>query len=213
MQSLPMESGRNILIALVTAIQEHAAYLSELDGAIGDGDHGVNMSKGFASFQKKLPAGDISLSDGLSLLGTTLMTEIGGAMGPLYGTFFMTMGNACSGSTAVNGELFAEMLKAAVDEVQDLGGAQVGDKTLIDTLVPAQASYAQAIADGLDFTDALQKMASAAETGCQSTRTMVAKLGRASRLGARSSGHLDAGATSCALILTTMAAAITTELS
>ncbi len=213
MDTLSANTGRQILLAVVSAIQENAAYLSELDGATGDGDHGVNMNKGFTSFRNKLGDAPVTVSDGLSTLGSTLLTEIGGAMGPLYGTLFMAMGSACENETSITREIFADMLTNALNEVQDLGGAAVGDKTLLDTLVPALEAYKAALANDLSFADALRQMTAAAEAGKESTREMVAKLGRASRLGERSRGHLDAGATSCYLILNALATAMIAELS
>jgi dihydroxyacetone kinase-like protein len=208
MESIPAEDGRAIMLAVVSAIQDNAAYLSELDGATGDGDHGVNMNKGFTSFRSKLGDGPVTLSDGLSTLGETLMTEIGGAMGPLYGTLFLTMGTVCADHAVITREVFADMLDSALNEIQELGGASVGDKTLMDTLVPASDAYQRALTGNAGFAAALGEMAAAAEAGKESTRAMVAKLGRASRLGERSRGHLDAGATSCYLILNAMAAAM-----
>ena len=212
MQSLPTDAGRQVLLPVVETIQSNAAYLSELDGATGDGDHGINMNKGFTSFEAKIGDQPIGLSEGLNSLGNTLLTEIGGAMGPLYGTFFMTMGSTCAGQSHINAEQFAHMLESALEEVQFLGEANAGDKTLLDALIPAVAAYKQALADGNDFAESLGAMAAAAEAGKESTREMVAKLGRASRLGERSRGHLDAGATSCALILTALMKGITAQL-
>ena len=131
--------------------------------------------------------------------------EIGGAMGPLYGTFFEEMAAACADVDTIDGTVVGAMLEAALEGVLDLGGAQVGDKTLIDTLVPAVAAYAAALDDGRPFDVALAQMADAAERGKESTRDLVARVGRASRLGERSRGALDAGATSCWLLLTAMA--------
>jgi dihydroxyacetone kinase-like protein len=197
---------------LVQTIQENAAYLSELDGAIGDGDHGVNMSKGFTRAGERL-GDETGLSEGLSVLGDTLLTEIGGAMGPLYGTFFLEMSDACRGQPVIDGQTFGVMLDAGLRGVQELGDAQAGDKTLLDTLIPARAAYWAALSAGDGFPAALGKMVAAAEEGKEGTRDMVAKIGRASRLGERSRGHLDAGATSCYLILKSFAESMTALLS
>ena len=207
MSMYPGAQGANILRDLAVTIQRNAAYLSELDGAVGDGDHGVNMSKGFGMALQRLNA-DADVSAALETLGNTLLGEIGGAMGPLYGTFFLEMAATCRDKTDVDAATFGAMLRAGLDGVQDLGGAAAGDKTLLDTLIPAQAQYAAALAEGVPFAEALKRMALAAEAGRDSTLDMVAKIGRASRLGERSRGHVDAGAASCFLILGSMAATL-----
>lgn len=212
MEALKSDQGRGIVLELVKTIQDNAAYLSEIDGAIGDGDHGINMSKGFTLAGERLDD-HADLSGGLRVLGDTLLTEIGGAMGPLYGTLFQEMADACAGKAEIDGQTFGKMLEAGVAAVQDLGGAKVGDKTLIDTLVPAREAYNAALANGDSFVSALQKMAAAAEKGKESTRDLVAKIGRASRLGERSRGHLDAGSTSCYLILKSLADSMAARLS
>lgn len=201
----PAAEGRPLLLALVETIESNRAYLSEVDGAIGDGDHGINMSKGFVLARTRLADQPTSVSDGLALIGKTLLTEIGGAMGPIYGTFFIQMSLQAKNKPNVDAQVFGAMLIAARKAVEDLGGAKPGDKTIMDTLVPAQEKYHQAIDAKASFPEALQQMADAAEQGKESTRNLVAKIGRASRLGERSRGTLDAGATSCALILGTFA--------
>ena len=205
--SFPAARGRAVVEALAAAIAANAARLSELDGAIGDGDHGVNMSKGFIRARSRLtPKTD--LAGGLQILGDTLLTEIGGAMGPLYGTFFLEMSRVAAGAEEVDVSLFGKMLDAGVEGVLDLGGARVGDKTLVDVLVPARTAYRAAADAGAPFADALARMAEAAERGRDSTRELVARLGRASRLGERSRGPLDPGATSSALLLDAFAMSI-----
>lgn len=208
MESFQSSHGKTIVLSLVKAIQDNAAYLSEVDGAIGDGDHGINMNKGFTLTQTKIGDQDVDLSSGLETLGNTLLTEIGGAMGPLYGTFFIEMADASSGKAEIDSQTFGKMLDAALGAVQDLGSAKLGDKTLLDTLIPARNAYFEALAAGKSFAEALQIMADAAEAGKEATRDMVAKIGRASRLGERSRGHLDAGATSCNLILQALASSM-----
>jgi phosphoenolpyruvate---glycerone phosphotransferase subunit DhaL len=210
-ESYPATAGSPLVLALVETIETNRGYLSEVDGAIGDGDHGINMSKGFALAKTRLAEQSVSVSDGLALIGKTLMTEIGGAMGPIYGTFFIQMSLQAKNKPAIDAEVFGAMLAAARKAVEDLGGAKPGDKTLMDTLVPAQEKFQSAIMGGSDFHQALQQMADAAEQGKESTRNLVAKIGRASRLGERSRGILDAGATSCALILGTFANVLSGE--
>lgn len=204
-ESYPATAGRPLVLALVETIETNRGYLSEIDGAIGDGDHGINMSKGFALAKTRLAEQTISVSDGLALIGKTLMTEIGGAMGPIYGTFFIQMSLQAKNKPAIDAEVFGAMLATARKGVEELGGAKPGDKTIMDTLVPAQEKYQAATGTGSSFGQALQEMAGAAENGKDSTRDLVARIGRASRLGERSRGTLDAGATSCALILRTFA--------
>lgn len=198
--------GREVLLALVQTIEENKGYLSEVDGAIGDGDHGINMAKGFHRAKEQLGDNQISLSDGLSLIGKTLMTEIGGAMGPIYGTFFLKMSMHAKNKPEIDAALFGQMIKAARSGVEDLGGAKLGDKTVIDTLAPAQEAYQAAVDHNATFKEALAQMVEAANRGKESTRDLIAKLGRASRLGERSKGVLDPGATSCCLILEKFAA-------
>lgn len=198
-------SGRELVLALVDVIESNKAYLSEVDGAIGDGDHGVNMAKGFQLVKTRLGENEVDVSDGFALIGKTLLTDIGGSMGPLYGTFFIQMSLAAKGKDPLDPKVFGAMLAAGIEGVADIGEAKVGDKTLMDTLVPAYDDYQLAVSGGASFGSALGQMALGADRGRDSTKNLVAKLGRAARLGERSRGILDAGATSCALILTTIA--------
>ena len=205
--SFPNAKGRVVIDALIEAIDGNAELLSEIDGATGDGDHGINMRKGFLMVRSELD-GDVDLSAGLQLISDILLTRIGGAMGPLYGSFFGEMGAACSDTEYIDAILFGTMLDSGRAAVEDLGEAHVGDKTLLDTLVPATETFHASVAAGKGFNEALVDLAAAAEQGKESTRDLVAKVGRASRLGERSRGVLDAGATSCWLLLTAMAAAM-----
>jgi phosphoenolpyruvate---glycerone phosphotransferase subunit DhaL len=199
----PNSEGRPLVLALIETIEGHKAYLSEIDGKIGDGDHGINMAKGFGLVRERLGAKAVSVSEGLGLIGRTLMTEIGGSMGPIYGTFFVQMSLKAKGKAETDARLFGEMLQAARSGLEELGGAKVGDKTIMDTLIPAQEAYQAAVEKGASLPEALGRMAEAAEQGKESTRDLVAKIGRSARLGERSRGVLDAGATSGALILQT----------
>ncbi|MBV9106156.1 MAG: dihydroxyacetone kinase subunit L [Verrucomicrobia bacterium] len=205
MANFPNSQGRKVVLAQVQTILDNKAYLSDIDGKIGDGDHGINMAKGFNLIKDRLGDKEVSLSEGLGLMGKTLMTEIGGSMGPIYGTFFIQMSLKSKDKPETDAGLFGEMLKAARDGLEDLGGAKVGDKTLMDAVIPAQESYQQAVDAGASLRDALKKMAAAAEKGRDSTVDLVAKIGRSARLGERSRGVLDAGATSATLILQTFA--------
>jgi len=208
MESFPSSEGAMVLDDLVRTIRQNAAVLSEIDGAIGDGDHGINMSKGFTMCAERLAGTRYDSAAGLSTLGTILLGEIGGAMGPLYGTFFREMAKPAKGRESADKLLFQTMLQRATDAVAALGGARVGDKTLLDALAPANQAFTTALAEGQSFAEALLAMGEAAERGKESTRGLVAKIGRASRLGERSRGALDAGATSCALLLRSMEASV-----
>ena len=208
MESFASSSGATVVDNLVRTIRDNAASLSAIDGAIGDGDHGINMSKGFTLCAERLAGTPYDLATGLSALGTVLLTEIGGAMGPLYGTFFREMAKPAKGQERIDGPLFQTMLQRATDAVAALGGAHLGDKTLLDALAPALEALKSALAAGTSFAEALAAMGEAAERGKESTRDMVAKMGRASRLGERSRGVLDAGATSCALILRSLGSSL-----
>lgn len=198
-------SGKPVLLAMVKAIQSNKAYLGEVDGLIGDGDHGMNMNKGFTVFEQRTLDKDISFTEGLDELGTILMTEIGGSMGPIYGTIFIEMAEACDGIEEITVKDFGRMLQAGLDGLQQIVDAKVGDKTLVDTLSPATESVKLDAARGINYKMALENMKIAAEKGRDSTKDMVAKFGRSSRLGERSRGVLDAGATSCSIILAAMA--------
>lgn len=196
---------------MISIIQKNKEYLSEIDGAIGDGDHGINMNKGFSLCMNRLNQED-TLASALGKLGNVLLGEIGGSMGPLYGMFFLAMSKASENKEEIDMQTFGEMLHAASKEIADLGNAQVGDKTLMDTLIPALHAYEEAREGGKGFEEALEIMDTAAKDGQLSTKDLVAKIGRASRLGERSRGVLDAGATSCYLLLHSMKESIITLL-
>lgn len=196
--------GKVIVDRMIAVIHENRAYLSEIDGAIGDGDHGINMDKGFTLVEKEIVGAELSMSDALRTLGKTLVMEIGGSMGPLYGSMFRKMARATKDSEEIDVAALAQMLAAGYESVQELGEAKVGDKTMVDTLDPASAAVAQACRDGRDLSEAIDLMIAAAESGWKATEEMVAKVGRSARLGERSRGTLDAGATSCYLLLKSM---------
>ncbi len=198
-------NGKSVLLKMVKCIQENKDYLGEVDGLIGDGDHGMNMNKGFTVFEKRFKDEDISFTEGLSELGMILLNEIGGSMGPIYGTIFMEMAEAGDGLEDIGSGGLADMLQAGLSGLYDIVDAKVGDKTLVDTLAPAADALRQAKDSGKDFMAALEEMKKAARAGRDSTKDMVAKFGRSSRLGERSRGVLDAGATSCCVILEALA--------
>ena len=196
--------GQAVVERMIAVIKENRAYLSELDGAIGDGDHGINMAKGFGLVEQELAGQSLSLSDSLKTLGRTLVMEIGGSMGPLYGAMFKAMARASRDDDTVTAATLAGMLEAGYTAIRELGEAKPGDKTLVDTLDPASAAARTAADAGADLAEAIDAMLAAAEAGWRSTEDMVAKIGRSARLGERSRGVLDAGATSCWLLLQAM---------
>lgn len=207
MKAFKNKDGKSILFSMVKAVQNNKAYLSEVDGLIGDGDHGMNMNKGFTVFETRIKDKDISFTDGLDELGTILLTEIGGSMGPIYGTILIDMADAGEEGN-IDLRAFSKMLSAGLEGLSGIVDAKVGDKTLVDTLAPAVDALTNALANGISFETALVEMKAAAEKGRESTKDLVAKFGRSSRLGERSRGVLDAGATSCCIILTAMADAM-----
>lgn len=204
MQTFTNNAGSVIVDQLILTIQENKQYLSDIDGLIGDGDHGINMNKGFTMCREELDKNPGDLAHGLKTLSKILMMKIGGSMGPLYGKFFKALAVSLEGKEEIGSGDLGEALQAAVGAIASISPAVVGDKTLIDTLVPAVAVYTKAHQEGKSFTEALEAMKTAAREGRDSTIDMVAKLGRASRLGERSRGVPDAGATSCCLILETI---------
>lgn len=204
MQTFSNIEGARIVDRLILAIQENKQYLSDIDGLIGDGDHGVNMNKGFTLCREELDKNPGDLVHSLKALSKILMMKIGGSMGPLYGKFFKAIALSLEGKEQIDATAWGEALVAIQESIASISPAKVGDKTLIDTLVPAVEAFQKALAEGDLFDAALDKMMQAARDGRDSTKDMVASLGRASRLGERSRGVLDAGATSCCLILETM---------
>lgn len=205
MTRLKNAGAADILSEVADVIVANKAYLSELDGKIGDGDHGFNMAKGFGRAKERIDGASGTLDSAMRTLSDILLSEIGGSMGPLYGMMFSDMADALDGAAEIDAAAFGRMIRAGLEGVQAIGSARVGDKTLLDTLVPAVETYEAALAEGNDWPQALGRMKAAAEAGRDSTIDMVAKMGRSSRLGERSRGVLDAGATSCCLILTAFA--------
>lgn len=198
-------NGKTVLLNMVKAIQKNKAYLGEVDGLIGDGDHGMNMNKGFTVFESRFSDKELTFTEGLEELGIILLNEIGGSMGPIYGTIFMEMAETGEDLEEITLEDLGKMLTAGLEGLYGIVEARVGDKTLVDTLSPAAGIINKAGEEGKDYKEALLEMKKAAEEGKESTENMVAKFGRSSRLGERSRGVLDAGATSCYIILEAMA--------
>ncbi|MEE6165893.1 MULTISPECIES: dihydroxyacetone kinase subunit DhaL [unclassified Mycolicibacterium] len=188
-------------------IGENAQYLSDLDAAIGDADHGINMDRGMTAVVAALDETPPSDTGALcKQVGMTLVKSVGGASGPLYGTFFLRMAPAMGADSAD----FAAALRAGVEGVVQRGRAEAGDKTMFDALAPALDALDAALASGTDLPKALAEAAAAAEKGRDATESMVARKGRASYLGQRSVGHIDPGATSAALLIGAAAAVVGT---
>lgn len=205
METFKNADGKAVLLKMVKAIQDNKAYLGEVDGLIGDGDHGMNMNKGFSVFESRFGGKEFTFTEGLEELGTILINEIGGSMGPIYGTILMDMAEAGEDLAEISLGDFARMLEAGLNGLCGIVDAKVGDKTLVDTLSPAVDVLKSGAGAGAGFKETLGQMKEAAAAGRDSTKDMVAKFGRSSRLGERSRGVLDAGATSCCIILTAMA--------
>jgi len=194
------------LKVFAATLAENKGYLTELDSAIGDADHGINMDRGFQAVIGKLDSatpGDIGAL--FKTVGMTLVSKVGGAGGPLYGTLFLQVGVATAGKDRITPEDWSAALAGAVAGVQARGKAEPGDKTMLDALIPARDAFASALADGADLPAALRRSADAAEEGMRATIPLVARKGRASYLGERSAGHQDPGATSSALLIRTVA--------
>jgi dihydroxyacetone kinase-like protein len=189
-------------------VAENRAYLTKLDGAIGDGDHGTNMDRGMKKALERLEATDgDDIGASLKAVGMALVSSVGGAAGPLYGTLFLQMGQATAGRSELDLPTFADALDAGLQGVVKRGKAEPGDKTMLDALKPAVEALREAGADD-DVAGALDRAAEAAREGMEATVPMVARKGRASYLGERSAGHQDPGATSTHLLLKTVAEAV-----
>jgi dihydroxyacetone kinase-like protein len=193
------------LQATAIIIEQNKDYLTELDAAIGDADHGINMNRGFQKVIAQLPSvADKDIGTVLKTVSMTLISSVGGASGPLYGTLFLKASATAAGKQELTGEDISALLQAGVEGVAQRGKANLGDKTMLDALSPAANAFQQAIAAGASVAEALQQAVAAAEEGMKNTIPLVAKKGRASYLGERSAGHQDPGATSAYLIFKTL---------
>ncbi|MDU1053061.1 dihydroxyacetone kinase subunit DhaL [Clostridium baratii] len=194
-----------VLIKVSQKIDENKEYLTELDAAIGDGDHGLNMSKGFKAVSDKLLSEeDDNIGNILKKTGMTLVSNVGGAAGPLYGTAFMKASMALKDKKEININDFLSALKLALEGIKSRGKSTEGEKTIIDALSPAIKSMEDSIKNGDSYIEVLEKGKDAALEGVEFTKTIKATKGRASYLGERSIGHQDPGATSCFYILETI---------
>lgn len=198
--------SRDNLLAWIEALQkvysENKQYLTELDSAIGDADHGINMNRGFTNAMKELdskPAEDITTA--LKTVAMALIRTVGGAAGPLYGTFFMRASTTCAGKEALEPADVVALFEAGLEGVLQRGKAELNDKTMVDALTPSLNAMKQALDDGAELSQILQRGAAAAEEGMKNTIPLQARKGRASYLGERSIGHQDPGATSSYLMI------------
>ena len=190
-------------------IAENKDYLTELDAAIGDADHGINMNRGFQKVSEKLPTViDRDIGTILKTVSMTLISTVGGASGPLYGTFFLKASAVAAHKEELTPEELVKSLQAGLQGVIQRGKAQLEDKTMIDALAPAIDAFQQSLANNDSAVLGLQKAVNAAEEGMKKTIPLIARKGRASYLGERSIGHQDPGATSSYLMLTTLLEAV-----
>lgn len=201
-----MAVGQDDLVAWIGRLQqvyaENKTYLTELDSAIGDADHGINMDRGFTAAKKALDENPPAAPDGvLKTVAMTLIKTVGGASGPLYGTFFLRASTTCPGKEKLDAADLVKMFEVGVEGIILRGKAQLGDKTMIDAWFPALDAMKAALASGAGVNSILKQGATAAEKGMKGTIPLLAKKGRASYLGERSIGHQDPGATSTYLLL------------
>ncbi|MBE3592914.1 MAG: dihydroxyacetone kinase subunit L [Thermoanaerobacter sp.] len=188
---------------IVEVIKENKEYLTELDAAIGDADHGINLDRGFDAVKQKLTTLPETTDIGtiLKTLGMTLVSTVGGASGPLYGTAFMRAGQVVQGKNELYEEDIVKIFEAALDGIKQRGKAEAGDKTMIDSIEPAYKALKDSLENNIALPEALNRAANAAKEGMEYTKNISARKGRASYLGERSIGHLDPGATSAYLMI------------
>jgi len=196
------EFFRAWIAEIASVVQDQRDHLTQLDSAIGDADHGINLARGFSAVQAALAAADTPTPGSvLRLTGSTLISKVGGASGPLYGTAFRRAAKTLGDDSEVELPAVAEALAAALDGIKRLGAASEGDKTMVDALAPAVAAFSKAVSEGAAAPAALAALTDAADAGAHDTMEMQARKGRASYLGPRSVGHEDPGAASAALML------------
>lgn len=176
-------------------------FLTELDREIGDSDHGINLSRGFTAVLEKVNKDEQDIGASLKKAGMTLLSTVGGASGPLYGTAYMEAAKVLSGKTELNAQDFLAALDAAIAGIQKRGKAVKGEKTMLDAIIPAREAYAHELDNNASLINALEAAIKAAQEGVEYTKTIIATKGRASYLGERSIGHQDPGATSSTLTL------------
>ena len=201
--------SRDEVLAWLRALQkvfaENKRYLTDLDSAIGDADHGINMDRGFSNVVRELDKNEPPDISGIfKTVAMVLIKTVGGAAGPLYGTFFLRASAACAGKEEMDSAGIVAMLEAGLKGVVERGKADLGDKTMVDALTPGLNKMKQLLADGAGFKEMLKQGAAATQQGMEGTIPMLAKKGRASYLGERSIGHQDPGATSSYFLVETM---------
>jgi len=199
--SITSEDLKIIIYDIADTIEKNLGYLTELDANIGDGDHGINMTKGFKKIKKDLKEyQEEDVGKILILSGKVLLNEIGGAMGPLYGGGLVKAGIVLEGKSMLTKDDIYVLFLSLLESVKELGGAKVVDKTMVDTLEPFVKEYKQHISDN-NLIDSFEMALEKAKEGMQSTKDMISKIGRSSRLFERSKGHIDVGSASSFLIL------------
>ena len=199
--NITADKFKDIMVSIADSIEDNVEYLTELDAKIGDGDHGVNMAKGFKKIKEDLSKQNLAdIGEILILSGKVLLNEIGGAMGPLYGGGLVKAGIALKGKEVLLKEDIYTLFLSLLISVKELGGAKVGDKTMVDTLDPFIAEYKQSIKTD-DMRTSFKEALAKAKIGMESTKEMISKVGRSSRLLERSKGHIDVGSASSYLIL------------
>ena len=192
-----------ILDDIALEISRNKDYLTDLDSIAGDGDHGVNLERGFTKVRTQLSQfGDTSdIGSILTAVGTTILSTVGGATGSLYGASFIKVGNFCRGKTEIRAADLPEIFNTSTSSMIELGGAKAGDKTMLDVMIPASEAVTRASRESSDIVYVLSECAKAARTGLENTKSMVAKKGRAMYLGDRTLGHYDVGAASLCLMI------------
>lgn len=199
---LTMDETLKLFSNMESIITENRQFLTDLDAAIGDGDHGINMSKGFKAVSEKLQAATLkSWGDIFKITGMALVSTVGGASGPLYGTAFLKAASVGNGKTDLSLSDFKVILEAAINGIKMRGGANKGDKTMLDALIPALEAVDKGLQEGIPDLEVLRNAYEAASQGVEFTKTIAARKGRASYLGDRSIGFQDPGATSSCLII------------
>ena len=199
------EKVNKVLEAIRDTVKENKELLTKLDAAIGDADHGINLNRGFDAVVTKIKdAPEEDISSLLKKVGMTLLSTVGGASGPLYGTAFMKAAGPMKDKEEITTDIAIEMLKEAIDGIKSRGKAVRGEKTMLDSMEPAYDAMVKGKEEGKSLKECLEDACVAAREGIEFTKTIIATKGRASYLGERSLGHQDPGATSSTLILETL---------
>lgn len=209
MEAIDIAALLDILQAMAKKMESEKDYLTELDNEIADGDHGINLARGFAAVEEKLPSlAGKDIGTILKTAGMQLVSKVGGASGALYGTFFMKAGMAAKGLDTLDGAALVKVLGAGVEGIKSRGKATTGEKTMLDAWVPALEALDAGLTSGQSLADALGDAVGAAEEGVEYTKTIIATKGRASYIGERSLGHQDPGATSTLYMLQVLQQAV-----